>query len=136
MAKEEELQEKYIMLQLLDAQIKEIENELSAIENKNAELVKLKVSLNDLGNVKKDSKSYSAIGLGIYAESSIKAVNEVLVNVGSNILVKKDIGSAGKLIDDQLKQSEEIILKLAQNLQTLALRSQQLEKEIKGLAGE
>lgn len=132
--KKKSLEEKYIMLQLIDAQIREIEKELSALETRNAELIKLKDSLDSLGNVKKGAKAYSPLGLGIYTESSIANTKEVLVNVGSNIIIKKDLGSAKELLDKQLKQSEEVILKLAQNVQTLASRAHELEHEIKDLA--
>lgn len=136
MVEEKKLEEKYIMLQLIDAQIREIEKELSTLETRNAELIKLKDSLNSLGKVKKGAKAYSPIGLGIYTESTISNTKEVLVNVGSNIIVKKDLASANELLDKQLRQSEDVILKLAQNVQTLATRAHELEREIKDLSAK
>lgn len=130
MVEDKNLQEKYLMLQLIDAQIKEIEQELQAIKNKNAELIKLKDSLESLKDVKESSKGYSPLGLGIFVESKITNIKEVLVNVGSNIIVKKDIKSAKELLENQLSQTEEIILKLEQNIQTLSAKAQEIEKEL------
>ena len=136
MAKEKELQEKYLMLQLLDAQIKEIEKELAALENRNAELIKLKASLESLGNIKAGAKTYAPLGLGIYSQGTVSNNNEVLVNVGSGVIINKDIKSAKELLDSQLQQSEEVILKLVQNLQTLAARAHEMEHEINDLGAK
>jgi len=132
----ENLQEKYVMLQLIDTQIKEIEKELHALENRNTELITLKASLAGLGKVKAGSKTYSPIGLGIYAQGTISDTKEVLVNVGSGVIVKKDLESAKELLNSQLRQSEEIILKLAQNLQMLAARAHEVEHEIRDLGAK
>jgi len=129
------LEEKYIMMQLLDAQIRELEKEMSALETKNTELIKLKDSLDSLGKVKKGAKSYSPLGLGIYTASNITNTEKVLVNVGNNIIVEKDIANAKELVDNQLKQVEDITLKLAQNVQTLAARAHELQHEIQDLSG-
>lgn len=131
-----ELQEKYMMLQLIDAQIQEIEKEVAAIENRNAELVKLKDNLGSLNMAKKGNKNYSPLGLGIYIENELSNAKEVLVNVGSNIFVKKDMESAQVLLDNQLKQTGEVAQQLAQNMQILAERAYEVEHEIQDLGAK
>jgi len=135
MTDEKKMQEKYLMLQLIDTQVREIEKELSALENRNSELIKLKASLENLGKVKAGAKTYAPLGLGIYAQGTVSDNKEVLVNVGANVIVKKDLESAKELLSSQLHQAEDVILKLAQNLQTLAMKSQQIEQEIKNQPG-
>ena len=85
----EQAEQKYFMLQMIDAQIKEIEKQIMELEQRSAEISSLKSSLKALGDSKNNSKSFSSLGLGIYTESEIKNTKDVLVNVGSGVLVKK-----------------------------------------------
>ncbi len=128
-----EAEEKYMMLQIIDAQIKDIEKELEALEQRSFELIRLKVSLDSLAKSHKDAASIAPIGLGTYAFSEIKETKEVLVNVGAGVMVRKDIPSANEMINAQLHQSDHVASQLTQNVQNLAIKAQQIESEIKAL---
>ncbi|MBD3262770.1 prefoldin subunit alpha [Candidatus Woesearchaeota archaeon] len=125
------MQQKQLMLQLIGAQMQEIEKEVIEIENKSKELTNLKGNLDSLKETKKSAKAFPSLGMGIFAEGNITNTKEVLVNIGSNIVVKKDIESTKKLLDNQIKQTKDISKKLTQNMQNLVLRAQGLEQEIK-----
>ena len=127
------LEEKYLMLQLLDAQIKELEKELSALEVQSKNILNLKESLTSLEKSKENSRGFSAIGAGIYSESDIKDTKNVLVNVGAGVLVKKSVPETSKLLDKQITQSQEITKKLAANIQTLSEKAVELQMEVQDL---
>jgi len=127
------LEEKYLMLQLLDAQIKELEKELTALEVQNKNILNLKESLSSLEKSKENSGGFSAIGAGIYTESDIKDTKNVLVNVGAGVLVKKTISETSQLLNKQVKQSDEITKRLAANMQTLSEKAAELQIEIQDL---
>ena len=131
--KEEKVQQKYVMLQLIDAQIKELEKELSTIEQRAFEISNLKLSLKAMAESKPNSKSFSPLGLGIYTESEIRDTKNVLVNVGSGVMVKKTIVEAEEILSKQMSQIDSVALQLTQNLTNLATRAQEIEKELQGL---
>ncbi len=127
------VEEKYILLQLLDAQIKEVEKELSGLEMKNQELIRLNESFDNLSQLKEGSASYSSISPGVYIKSSITDSKNVLVNIGAGVIVKKSIPDAKAMVDKQLTQLASITTQLAQNLQALANRANEIQKDIQEL---
>lgn len=131
---QEKIQQKYIMLQMIDAQIKELEKEISAIEQRAFEISNLKLSLRAMAESKPNSKSFSPLGLGIFTESEIKNTKDVLVNVGAGVMVKKTIVEAEEILGKQMAQIDNIAMQMTQNLTSLATRAQEIEQEIQGLA--
>jgi prefoldin alpha subunit len=127
------IEEKYVMLQLIDAQIKEFENELGALEQRSQELVKLKSSLDSLAKTNPGAATFASVGLGTFALSELKDPKHVLVNVGSGVLIKKDMESAKELITLQLHELDKAAAHLSQNMHTLIIRAQQAETEIQEL---
>jgi prefoldin alpha subunit len=127
------LEEKYLLLQLMDAQIKELEKELIALETQNQNIIKLKENMSSLEKVKANSKSFSAIGAGIYSESEIKDTKQVLINVGAGVFVKKNTAETSDLLTAQLTQSKDIIEKLALNLQNLSEKATEIQIEIQDM---
>ncbi len=130
--KQAELQQKYMSLQLIEAQIKELQEELEKLEHRNQELMLLGQSLGDFA-AGKPSKALSSVGMGIYAESELKNTKEVLVNVGSGVLVKKPVSETKDLIQKQVDASVDILEKLTRNMQLLVQRANELQGELQEL---
>ena len=130
------IEEKYMMLQLIGSQMKELEKEISTIEEKSEDMINMKSQLSNLSELKLNSKSLAPFGLGLYVESEIKNTKQVLVNVGAGVLVKKSVGEARDLIGWQIKQTKDIAEKLTNNLAALATRAQEIENEAEELARE
>ncbi len=130
--KQAELQQKYVALQLIEAQIKELQEELERLEQRNQELMRLGHSLGEFSSGK-PGRALASVGMGIYAESELKNAKEVLVNVGSGVLVKKPVSETKDLIQKQIDASAEILEKLTQNLQLLVRRANELQGDLQEL---
>lgn len=128
------LQEKYVELQLLSMQIKQVEEQLNAIDQKTFELVNLRESLHNLHHAKAGSKSFVPIGLGVFAAGTIENTEEVLLNVGAGIVVRKNTHEAEESITKQIAQLEDLTLELSHNLKELATMAQAVEVELDNLA--
>lgn len=129
------VEEKYMMLQLISGQMQEIQKEIGAMEEKANDVASLKNNLKSLAESKAGSKSFSSLGLGTYVESEIKNTENVLVNVGAGVFVKKTAKEAEEIIEKQISQLDSINMQLTQNLTMLATRAQELEGELQALAG-
>ena len=133
-AKKKLLQEKYVQLQLISMQIKQIEEQLEAVDQRTIEMIHLKESLKNFSTLKEGTKSLAPLGQGMFIESSLGDTKSVLINVGAGIIVKKSSGEAEKTITAQMEQIQELTIEMGGNLRELAVKAHELETEIDELA--
>ena len=131
---QKDLQKKYLTLQLLSSQIKQVEEQINFVEGQIAELTVARDAINSLGNVNGKAKSFAPVSRGIFVEAEVSSPKELLVNVGANIFVKKGIEETKKLISSQLEQLDKITSELNDNLIALSEQAQKLELELSNLA--
>lgn len=130
---EKEQQQKYIELQLIDQQIRNIQKQLQIVDQQIIELVMTRQSLEELKDVKVNSSTLAPIASGIFIKADIKDKNELIVNVGSNVAVKKKREEVKEMIIKQLDDVKKIQTDLLVNLQKLSLSAQEIEKELKNV---
>jgi len=99
---------------ILQRQAEEINSSLEQIERHVAELSLLNSNLDFLTNESKDL--ISSIGKGVYAKTSLSGKN-LLVGVGSNVLVEKTPQETKEMIASQIKQLNEVRLQLKAQLE-------------------
>ncbi len=134
MADKNKLQEKYVELQLLSMQIKQLEEQLNVLDQKAQELVILRESMRRLGELKASAKSLAPIGPGIFVPGTVDPTKGVLINVGAGVIVNKSFDEAENTINTQLHQIEDITLELSNNLRAMAEQAQVTEMEIDKLS--
>ncbi len=71
---------------------------------------------------------------GIYAKAELKNNKDFLVNVGSNVSVKKNIEDTKKLISNQIEEIKKLQEQMVLNLQKLTSQASLIEKEINELS--
>ena len=98
-------------LNVLDMQIRQLEQQAMLIEQQISEYQSLLSNLDELKKAKKGQSMLFPFSRDIFVEGKIEG-SEVLVNIGSKTLVRKSIDEAKKLIERQkdkmLKVNEEI----------------------------
>ncbi len=124
---EQEKQELMMKLGFFEQQIRQIQQQIQAIEQGIVEMTSLNVGLEEIQG-KKDAEILAPIGRGIYAKAKLIS-EELLVNVGSSNLVNKSIPDTRKLIEEQIKKLEEVKFEMNNNLEALG-------KEIESVMGE
>ncbi|MEM2954562.1 MAG: prefoldin subunit alpha [Candidatus Nanoarchaeia archaeon] len=125
-----ELQKKYLELQILNAQIKQIDEQLLLVDQQVAELQIMRNALNILSEKSVPFNSLIPVGKGVFVSGKISETKEVLVNVGADVFIKKPISEAKNLIENQLQELEKVTLELNNNLLLFSQRIQELEKEL------
>jgi prefoldin alpha subunit len=128
--KVQNLQEKYIELQMLDQQMKQVQQQLRIIISQIAELDSVVIALDDLKKVKTGAEVLFPITNGIFVKGTLKENKEVSINVGSNIVVNKPIDQAKELIKRQLEEIRNLESQVRIDLQRLAVKAVELEKEV------
>lgn len=128
-----EKQQRYIELQLIEQEIRNIQKQLQLVNNQIIELIFIRQSLDELGDVKIDSETLSPIASGIFIKSNIKDKDELIVNVGSNVAVKKTREEVKEMIERQLNDIKIVQNELLINLQKLSIEADRIENELKNV---
>jgi prefoldin alpha subunit len=130
------LQEKYAEFQLVNQQIQQLQEQLNNIWQQVQELNKLDESLKEIQKVKKGSKILIPLGASIYFEGSIEDTSKAVMGVGAGVCVKKNTEDACKLVEEQMKELNDIENQLSQRLNHIISYAQKLQSEMSGLVKE
>lgn len=129
---QQELQQMVLEMNILDARFKEMQQQLTLIEQQAAELQVLENNINEIEKLekKKDSESLSQVGQGIFVKSILKDTNEIFVNIGSKIVLKKSPEEAKQFVKKRTDQVMNVRNLVMQELNNMVLNIQLLEKQI------
>ena len=101
--------------QIIQQNLMNLKNQINSLEMQTQELKKIKEDFSSLKNIK-NKKTYVPLGAGIFLESELKNMENVVLNVGSNVLVKKDFVSAKKILEKQIDELVKIKSQLESEL--------------------
>ena len=136
MTEKEKAQEIYMEYQSIDEHIKQLQKQLEVLTNHLVEMHSTSSSLDDLDKIKKDKEMFVPISSGIFAKGTISNTSELLVNVGANVVVSKDIASAKKLIQHQIDEMKKVHKRMLEELEKMAQRAAELEAQLQSLTSE
>ena len=134
--KEKKTQEMYMEFQALDQRIKQIQKQLEMLTNQIMDMTGTSNSLEEFDKIKKDKEIFVPLSSGIFAKATLKDNSEVLVNVGANTVVTKNISSAKKLINNQIEEMKILHRRMVEDLEKMAERAGNLEMQLQKLVSE
>ena len=67
---------------------------------------------------------------GIFAKTSLKENDALLVNVGAGVIVKKSVPETKELIQKQFVEVQKLQRDITTEIETLAQKAQKLEQDI------
>jgi len=126
----EEIQKKYLELQILNKQIKNVQEQFISLQQQLNELNNLEVSLTELKDVKNNKEIFSVLGSGVFVKSKLIDNENVLVNVGDGVLVKKKLNEALDLVKLQANNISGSIVIIKEELNKAILFNESLTNEI------
>ena len=124
------LREKYMEYQVLEQQVKQVEEQNQTLQKQIEDLNGIKEAIESMEKTKIGSELFVPISAGIFIKAEIKQNNELLVNVGDNVVVPKSIKDAITLVEKQEKEIQKYKETMASNHAMLMLHQQQLEAEL------
>jgi prefoldin alpha subunit len=114
---EQEQQELFFKFSMFEKQIRELQQQIEAIENGIGELNSLDFGLDELvGSIGKEI--FAPLGKGIFVKTKLIS-EELTVDIGKGNLVKKSIPDTKRLIEEQIGKLEGIKRELENNLEDL-----------------
>ena len=134
--KEKKVQEMYMEFKMLDQYIKQLQSQLEMITHQLIELNATNNSLNEFDKLSAGKELFVPLSSGIFAKASIKDTSELLVNVGANVAVKKDVASTKKIIQKQMEEIKKIQKQMINDLEKMTNHAAQLERQLQGMVSE
>ena len=130
---EQQMQQAALEFQIIESQIRQLEEQFNQIETKKTEIEGLEMNLGELKKTK-NRESYSDIGLGIYAKTKILDDTNLLVNVGGGIHTFKKVQEIREILKKQSKELDRLSKEIVQNIQSLSMRAQQIQLNLEKLS--
>ena len=131
-----QLQEKYIELQILKQQVSSLIEQKHAIDERENELNVTLAALRKLDTVNKGNEMWSSIGSGAFVRSDIKDIEKVLVAIGAGLVVKESVPKSIEILELRLHEFSDINSEVVQQINTLVGRMSKLETHLQKLAGK
>ena len=111
-------QMKALEMQLMNHNLTNLRNQLASWSQQVLELEDLRNGLSSLKDIE-DKKSFVPFGSGIFLEAELKKPKDVLMNVGTGVLVKKDFNTALDIIGKQITELNKISFEMSSELEKI-----------------
>lgn len=128
---ESKLKEKYMHLQMLDQQIKSAQQQVQALEQQISELKNILTALDEFKNLKINDAILVPLATGIYFNAKIQNIEELMVNVGANVTVKKDNESTKKLVEQQIVEITQVQHQMIADAQEMVSQAKDIQSMLK-----
>jgi len=111
-------QELIFEFSMLEQQIRELQQQLQAVEQGIVEMGSLSLGLEELIG-SKDKEILASIGRGIFAKAKLTS-EKLVVDIGGKNFVKKSIPETKKIISEQINKLEGVKRELNENLEKVS----------------
>lgn len=98
--------------------------------------MKLGGSLRDMQKVKKGNKVLVPLGASIFVEGNVEETSKVIMGIGAGVCVKKDTEEAIEMVEDQVKELNNVEEQLGTKMEHLIAYAQNLQREMNKLIKE
>lgn len=127
--KRESKQDKYVQLQMVDQQARQLQQYLQTFDQQLLEIRSVIISLNEFAKLKKGDSILAPIANGIFVKAKLEDSHEVRVNVGNNTVVTKTIEGAVKMLEGQEAEINQYRSDVLAKFDELLKQAEALQKE-------
>ena len=103
---DEENQKKIFELGMMENRLKQLDQQLSLVDNQILEDKNLEKNIEEMGKNGK-SDAVFPFGGGIFLHGSLNKIESVLVNVGSGVIIEKNLESVLKFLQKRIRRMNE-----------------------------
>lgn len=111
----------------------DIQNQMQSLNQVEAEMDR---TLQALTSFKEGNNNMFNIGSGVFVKGELKQINKLLLNVGSNVLIEKNIAGATEFLNEKKKELADAKKELLQNMQAISTRLREVDEEARHLLNE
>ncbi len=133
---EKEIQEKYYLLQQLQAESEAIQRRIVELELVDAQLEKTIESLKFFNSLDDGVEALMNLGGGVFAYVDVKNAKKMLVDVGAGIVVEKEVGEAIEFLKKKRETIQKNLVQLEQLLGQILERTRAIQEDLTKALGE
>jgi prefoldin alpha subunit len=108
----------FMELQMLEQKMKQLEAQINAINKQTSEMHGIVESLKAI-DASQGKEALLPIGKGIFIKSNLTSKN-LLLNIGSGIVIEKGVAETIRLVDEQVAKLNEMALEYQQEIESAA----------------
>src|SRR3989338_1085954 len=116
--KQQELQQKFVLYQLLQNRIEELKQQIEMLQQKNMEMETTKFALGEINSMKEGNDVLVPLGSGCYVYGKATNSKKILVDIGSGIMTNKPAEEAKNIVEEKREEIEKLVLNLQSELVT------------------
>lgn len=138
MTKEDELQKYMILLEQYRGQLNQLELQSQYLQAAFLEYSRAKITLENLNKTKKGIETLIPIGGGVFIYASINDISKIVIDVGSNVAIEKNIEEGIKKLEkrlEDLQKNQEKINSMMEQIQAeaedISIKAQKILSEEK-----
>lgn len=128
--KEQEIQQKLVLYQLLTQRIEQLNEQARLIEQRLLELETTRQALADLGKAKQGSEVLIPLGSGCYTYGMTGDFRKLLLDMGAGVMMNKSPAEAGKAIEEKKAEIEEMSQALQKEANDIVEKMNELVPEL------
>jgi len=125
----QKIQEKALKMQIIEQQMAGMQKQLQQLEQQLTELAITKESLEDIKKCKEGSEMLSMLSPGIFIKTKLVQNQDVIINVGGNVAVKKKVEHAKQMVEEQIQEIREVQLQFMTDMEKFNDAITKMEKE-------
>lgn len=130
MSSEKEIQEKIATLQILQEEAEALQRRIVEMEILENEYRKTLETLEFFESIDNGVEALMNLGGGVFAYVDVKNSKKMLVDIGSGVVVEREVGEAIEFIKKRIKRIEENQEKITSMLQQILAQVQKIQQEI------
>ncbi len=134
--KQEELQHKFILYQLLQQRVEELKQQIEMLQQKNMEMETTKFALGEINSMKEGNEVLVPIGSGCYVYGKSTNSKKILVDIGSGVMTNKTSEEAQNLVEEKREEIEKLVLNLQSELIEAVNKINEIAPELQKAAEE
>jgi prefoldin alpha subunit len=134
--KEREIQERYLILQQLQAESEAVQRKIIELELVDSQLEKTIESLEYFNSIEDGVEALMNLGGGVFAYVDVKNAKKMLVDVGAGVVVEKEVSEAIEFLKKKRENIQQTITQLEQVLQQIAERARVVQEELAKIVRE
>ena len=133
MNKADEMNERMQEMQEMQQHLEQLQQQRQMVEQQLEDLAMSSNGLEEFEKLKKGDVVLFPVSSGIFAKATLDDPKKLLVNIGAKVIVDKTPSEAKRILQDQLKELQELHEKIVGRLQAFMIQAQALDQQLQGM---